>query len=96
MCGKSSGANHYRHPEFQARGRGRDLCNVPVRRLGHDHQWSAVRQAHGYMPADSARAYLRDLPDAELHLLDGGHWLLETHLAEIVALTRDFLDRVHR
>jgi pimeloyl-ACP methyl ester carboxylesterase len=50
----------------------------------------------GYMPEQSARAYLRDLPDAELHLLDdGGHWLLETHLAQVVALTRDFLARVH-
>ncbi len=36
----------------------------------------------GYMPAAAARAYLRDLPNAELHLLDGGHWLLETHLPE--------------
>lgn len=49
----------------------------------------------GYMPEKSARAYLRDLPDAELHLLDGGHWLLETSLDEVVALARDFLDRVH-
>ncbi|WP_156668617.1 alpha/beta fold hydrolase [Rhizobium aegyptiacum] len=48
-----------------------------------------------YMPEKSARAYLRDLPDAELHLLDGGHWLLETHLEEVAALTRDFLGRVH-
>lgn len=49
-----------------------------------------------YMPEKSARAYLRDLPDAELHLLeDGGHWLLETHLDEVVALVRDFLGRVH-
>jgi pimeloyl-ACP methyl ester carboxylesterase len=47
-----------------------------------------------YMPEQSARAYLRDLPDAELHLLDGGHWLLETHLDEVVALVRDFLGRV--
>jgi pimeloyl-ACP methyl ester carboxylesterase len=45
----------------------------------------------GFMPEPSARAYLRDLPKAELHLLDGGHWLLETNLAEVVALTRDFL-----
>lgn len=50
----------------------------------------------GYMPEASARAYLRDLPDAELHLLDGGHWALETNLDEIVALVRDFLGRVHR
>jgi pimeloyl-ACP methyl ester carboxylesterase len=49
----------------------------------------------GYMPAGAARAYLRDLPDAELHLLDGGHWALETNLDEIVALARDFLGRVH-
>ena len=48
------------------------------------------------MPEKSARAYLRDLPDAELHLLDGGHWLLETNLGEVVALARDFLGRVHR
>ncbi|WFF04645.1 alpha/beta hydrolase [Micromonospora sp. WMMD1076] len=48
----------------------------------------------GYMPEGAARAYLRDLPDAELHLLGGGHWLLETHLAEVVALMRDFLGRV--
>jgi pimeloyl-ACP methyl ester carboxylesterase len=48
-----------------------------------------------YMPETSARAYLRDLPDAELHLLDGGHWLLETHLDEVVTLVRDFLARVH-
>ncbi len=49
----------------------------------------------GFMPEGSARAYLRDLPDAELHLLDGGHWLLETSLSEVVTLTRDFLARVH-
>jgi pimeloyl-ACP methyl ester carboxylesterase len=48
-----------------------------------------------YMPEKSARAYLRDLPDAELHLLDGGHWLLETNLDEVVARMRDFLGRVH-
>lgn len=49
----------------------------------------------GYMPAGAARAYLRDLPEAELHLLDGGHWALETNLNEIVSLVRDFLGRVH-
>jgi len=47
-----------------------------------------------YMPEQSAKAYLRDLPGAELHLLDGGHWLLETHLDEVVPLLRDFLGRV--
>jgi pimeloyl-ACP methyl ester carboxylesterase len=48
----------------------------------------------GYMPEAAARAYLRDLPDAELHLFeDAGHWLLETHLSEAVPLLRDFLAR---
>ncbi len=49
----------------------------------------------GYMPEGAAQAYLRDLPSAELHLLDGGHWALETNLDEIVSLARDFLGRVH-
>jgi pimeloyl-ACP methyl ester carboxylesterase len=40
-----------------------------------------------------ARAYLRDVPDAELHLLDAGHFALESRGAEIAALTRAFLAR---
>jgi pimeloyl-ACP methyl ester carboxylesterase len=48
-----------------------------------------------YMPEESAHAYLRDLPDAELHLLDGGHWLLETNFNEVVPLIRTFLERVY-
>jgi len=48
----------------------------------------------GYMPAAAARAYLADVPEAELHLFDdGGHWLLETHLDEVVPLVRAFLQR---
>jgi pimeloyl-ACP methyl ester carboxylesterase len=44
-------------------------------------------------PADGARPYLRDLPKAELHLLDTGHFALEDKGAEIAALMHDFLDR---
>ncbi|MFF3319177.1 alpha/beta fold hydrolase [Streptomyces sp. NPDC003035] len=40
-----------------------------------------------------AEAFARDLPDAEIHLLDAGHFALETHGEEIAALVRDFLDR---
>jgi pimeloyl-ACP methyl ester carboxylesterase len=47
----------------------------------------------GYMPEESARAYHRDLPDAALHLLGGGHWLLETHLGEVLQLVEDFLSQ---
>ncbi|MGB2567672.1 hypothetical protein ACPFP2_04350 [Micromonospora citrea] len=35
----------------------------------------------------------RDLPDAEIHLLDLGHFALETHGAEIAGLIRTFLHR---
>ncbi len=47
----------------------------------------------GYMPEPSARAYLRDLPDAEFHLLDTGHFLLEDQLDVAAPLMHDFLDR---
>lgn len=40
-----------------------------------------------------ARTYQRDLPHAELHPLDAGHFALETHGTEIAALMRDFLGR---
>lgn len=44
-------------------------------------------------PAEGARAYLKDLPHAELHLLDTGHFALEDQGAEIARLMRDFLGR---
>jgi pimeloyl-ACP methyl ester carboxylesterase len=40
-----------------------------------------------------ARAFLRDLPQAQLHLLDTGHFALEEDLEAIVLLIRDFLPR---
>lgn len=43
---------------------------------------------------DGARAFGKDAPDAEIHLLDGGHFLLETAADEVADLIRDFLQRV--
>ncbi|MFB7588212.1 alpha/beta fold hydrolase [Streptomyces sp. NPDC056169] len=40
-----------------------------------------------------AEAFERDLPEAEIHLLDAGHFALETHGEEIAGLVRDFLGR---
>jgi pimeloyl-ACP methyl ester carboxylesterase len=40
-----------------------------------------------------ARAFTEDLPDAEVHLLEGGHFLLESALDEVTELTRTFLHR---
>ncbi|MFZ5784245.1 MAG: alpha/beta fold hydrolase [Pseudomonadota bacterium] len=45
-----------------------------------------------FLPA-GALAYRRDVPDAEIHLLEAGHFALETHAAEIGLLMRDFLSR---
>jgi pimeloyl-ACP methyl ester carboxylesterase len=38
-----------------------------------------------------AEAYKRDLPSAEVHFLDTGHFALETHAAEIAQAIGDFL-----
>lgn len=43
--------------------------------------------------ADGAAPYKRDLNDVELHLLDAGHFALETNGPEMAALIRDFLGR---
>ncbi|MGU3399858.1 alpha/beta fold hydrolase [Brucellaceae bacterium D45D] len=51
------------------------------------------RHDPAFIPA-GAEAYARDLPKAEIHLLDAGHFALETHAGEIAALIRDFLGRV--
>ncbi len=45
-----------------------------------------------FLPA-GALAYRRDLPDAEVHLLDAGHFALETRGDEIAARMLDFLHR---
>lgn len=44
-------------------------------------------------PPEGAFPYLRDLPHAEMHLLDTGHFALEEDGAEIDRLMRDFLAR---
>jgi pimeloyl-ACP methyl ester carboxylesterase len=40
---------------------------------------------------DGAVAFSRDLPHAEINLLDGGHFLLESRLDAVVGLARPFL-----
>jgi pimeloyl-ACP methyl ester carboxylesterase len=43
-----------------------------------------------YFVADGARAYLADVPNAQLHLLDTGHFALATHVDEIAELIAEF------
>ncbi|GII92423.1 alpha/beta fold hydrolase [Sinosporangium siamense] len=46
-----------------------------------------------FFPESGAHAYLRDLPEAELHLFDTGHFALEECLPQMAPLIADFLDR---
>lgn len=61
----------------------------------HQPPLLAVWGSHdpAFIPA-GAQAYRQDLPTAEIHLLDAGHFALETHHAEIAAYIRDFLGRM--
>lgn len=47
-------------------------------------------------PEPGAHAYLQDLPHAELHWFDTGHFALEEHVAEIAALIRTFVEKSNR
>ena len=44
-------------------------------------------------PESGATPYLRDLPDAEYHLIDSGHFVLEDRFDTVAPLIHDFLDR---
>lgn len=50
------------------------------------------RHDPAFLPA-GALAYQKDLPDAEVHFLDTGHFALETHHHEIANHIRKFLER---
>ena len=52
--------------------------------------WGANDEIFG--PA-GAEAFKADAPDAEIHLLDGGHFLLESHLIQATGYIRAFLER---
>ncbi len=45
-----------------------------------------------FLPA-GAKAFKRDIPNADVRFFDTGHFALETHCAEITEAIRDFLDR---
>jgi pimeloyl-ACP methyl ester carboxylesterase len=50
------------------------------------------RNDQTFVPA-GADAFKRDIPGAEVHLYDTGHFALETHLHEIGRTIHDFLRR---
>lgn len=44
-----------------------------------------------FLPA-GAEAWKRDIPGAQIHFYDTGHFALETHAAQIIPVIREFLD----
>lgn len=50
------------------------------------------RHDPAFLPA-GANAYRQDLPEAQIHLLDAGHFALETHAQEVATLIREFLSQ---
>lgn len=75
--------------------------NIPLYRKFHEYfrtsQVPLLAVWGGNDPifvADGARAYARDLPEAEIHLLATGHFALETHLDAIAGYIHGFLGRV--
>ena len=53
--------------------------------------WGRYDQA---FTVPGAWAFRKDLPDAEIHILDAGHFAMDTRLGEVEALTRSFLSRL--
>ena len=78
----SYGSNPARYPEWQAYFRKHQPPMLIT--------WGKNDQI---FPAAGATPYLRDLPKAELHLLDTGHFALEEDSEKIGKLMRGFLER---
>jgi pimeloyl-ACP methyl ester carboxylesterase len=72
------------YPRFQAYFRNHQPPILVI--WGKDDQY--------YSPA-AAMAYKRDLPYAEIQIIDGGHWALESHGPEIIQLTRRFFNECY-
>lgn len=46
-----------------------------------------------FFSPEGAEAWKRDIPNAEVHFFDTGHFALETHQSEIIPIIKDFLNR---
>jgi len=42
-----------------------------------------------------AEGYKKDVPEAELHILDAGHFALDEQPSQVIHLTEDFMDRLY-
>jgi pimeloyl-ACP methyl ester carboxylesterase len=44
-----------------------------------------------FFDAKEVNCYKRDLPGAEVHMIDGSHWVLETNFDEVLGVIDRFL-----
>ena len=44
-----------------------------------------------FFKAEEAACYKRDLPDAQVHIIEGSHWVLETNFEEVLGLMEGFM-----
>lgn len=79
---KDYGSNVPLYPQFQAFFRERQPPTLIV--------WGKNDKI---FPEAGAHPYMRDLPKAEMHILDSGHFALEDRLDVMAPLIRDFLGR---
>ncbi|MDG4863118.1 alpha/beta hydrolase [Streptomyces sp. T-3] len=79
------GSNFELYPAFQAYFRD---SQVPLLAVWGEHDQVFVPQG--------ARAFKRDLPSAEVHLLPAGHFALESQAVAVAGLIGDFLARAVR
>lgn len=48
-----------------------------------------------FFDVKEAKCYKRDLPDAKIHIVDGGHMALETNFKEVATLITTFLEKTY-
>jgi len=74
--------NREYYPEFQDFFRKKQLPALVI--------WGKY---DAYFSVAEAACYKKDLPDAEIHILEAGHKALESHFGEICPIMLDFLKR---
>jgi pimeloyl-ACP methyl ester carboxylesterase len=76
---------------------GTNVCSIEFKRSSEYQPSTLIVWGKNdfIFPAEGAAPYTRDLKDVETHLLDTGHFALETHGEEIASRIEGFL-RQHK
>ena len=74
---------------------GRDAAQIALALDYHTNveRYPAWGRNDPFFPEPGAHAYRRDVPDAEVHVFETGHFALEDQLPAMAPIIADFLDR---